>query len=224
MVSVKNGISSVRVRSSPNANAIVDSFFMEFKRSYKKNRFIKNSTRFWMPNARIEKKCLQRKKRIWQPNPIHTNDNCVREKKIATTHVINATLCRNWFVWKNKKFNDFRVYLLGYLHFSIRQLKRRWDTMNRRTLYHWQPLFCVVLYVSTLLSVSNWTIYVRIVDSIACVSCRCVCVCVYATTMSDDVGRCTKFRLFNCVISMHCPRIPFVQTARFNLLTQKKVN
>lgn len=33
MVSVKNGISSERVRSSPNANAIVESFFIEFKRS-----------------------------------------------------------------------------------------------------------------------------------------------------------------------------------------------
>lgn len=33
MVSVKNGMSSVRVRSSPNANAIVDSFLIEFRRS-----------------------------------------------------------------------------------------------------------------------------------------------------------------------------------------------
>lgn len=38
MVSVKNGISSVRVRSSPNANAMVDNFFIEFKRSYSDTR------------------------------------------------------------------------------------------------------------------------------------------------------------------------------------------
>lgn len=37
MVSVKNGINSERVRSSPNANAIVDSFLIEFKRSYNRH-------------------------------------------------------------------------------------------------------------------------------------------------------------------------------------------
>lgn len=44
MVSVKNGISSVRVLSSPNAKAMVDSFLIEFNRNCKVK--IKSNRRF----------------------------------------------------------------------------------------------------------------------------------------------------------------------------------
>ena len=50
MVSVKNGISSLLVRSTPRASAIVDNFVMEFNRSYKwKNNKLK---KWWPLNTR----------------------------------------------------------------------------------------------------------------------------------------------------------------------------
>lgn len=58
-----------------------------------------------------------------------------------------------------------------YPRFSIRQSKRQWGTGNRPTLYHWQPLFCILHFFNK--PVKKKIIYVQF-DGSACMSVRVV--------------------------------------------------
>lgn len=108
------------------------------------------------------------------------------------------------------------MYLLECLHFSIHRLIRQLDTMNRRTLYHWQPLFRRFVRFHSALAL-KLNKYARIVNSIACISRPSVNVRMYATM--SDVG------LFYCVIfSLRCRKIRSVQRTRTKVLSQTKAN
>lgn len=155
MVSVKNGINSVRVRSSPKANAIVDSFLIEFKRSCQtksreeKITFLAEihcfALKIWQKTLPYELWAMKRAKNVY----LHDDCYLFNRRFAQAQHICRETYEKSFFFALN--VCETGLGLLVYmhwifrlpecLHFSIHQLKLRSDTTNRQMLCRWRPWF-----------------------------------------------------------------------------------